>query len=154
MRPHFKHLRSKSFQWYNKLFNPMSFDPYNRFLKIWKCTGTPIPKVGAHLGVWRFIPSHFLALPWAWNVTPALPSWPAPSQALALVVSPKLGLQHKITSLKFETHMFMFFCVWFPQLTLQLYNSWTHNHGFKCLCFECLHLSIRCYFTKRLFLTH
>jgi hypothetical protein len=54
---------------------------------------TPTPKVGAHLGVWRFIPSHFLTLLGAWNVIPGLHSWSAPSQALALVASPRLGLQ-------------------------------------------------------------
>jgi len=30
-----------------------------------------------------------------WNVTPGLHSWPAPLQALALVVSPKLGLRQQ-----------------------------------------------------------
>ncbi len=29
----------------------MGFDPNNRSLKIQESTGTPIPKVGAHLGV-------------------------------------------------------------------------------------------------------
>jgi hypothetical protein len=38
----------------------MSFDPCNRPLKIWKSIGTITPKVGAHLGVWGFIPSTFL----------------------------------------------------------------------------------------------
>jgi hypothetical protein len=47
----------------------MSFDPYNHSLKIQEFTGTLIPKVGVHLGVWGFIPSHFLALPKTWNVT-------------------------------------------------------------------------------------
>jgi hypothetical protein len=42
---------SRAFQWYKKLFNLMSFDPYNRLLKIQKSIGTPTPKVGAHLGV-------------------------------------------------------------------------------------------------------
>jgi hypothetical protein len=41
----------------------MSFDPYNRYLKIRKAIGTPIPKVGTHLGMWGFIPSHSPALP-------------------------------------------------------------------------------------------
>jgi hypothetical protein len=58
------------FQWYKELFNPMSFDPYNHPLKIRKSIGTPIPKVGAHLGVWGFIPLHSLALMGAWNVIP------------------------------------------------------------------------------------
>ncbi len=48
------------FQWCKKLFNPMNFDPCNRLLKIRKSIRTPIPKVGAHLGVWGFIPSIFL----------------------------------------------------------------------------------------------
>jgi hypothetical protein len=82
----------KDFQWYKELFNPMSFDPYNCSFKIRESTGIPTPKVGAHLGMWKFIPSHSLALLGAWNMTLGLPSWPAPLQALALVVSPRLGL--------------------------------------------------------------
>jgi hypothetical protein len=50
----------------------MTFDPYNRPLKIQESIGTLTPKVGAHLGVWGFIPSHFLALPGAGNVIPGL----------------------------------------------------------------------------------
>jgi hypothetical protein len=50
----------------------MSCDPYICFLKIQKSIGTPTLKVGAHLGVWRFIPSHSLALSGAWNMTPGL----------------------------------------------------------------------------------
>ncbi len=60
----------------------MSFDSCNSPLKIWESIGSPIPKVGAHLGVWRFIPSHFPILPGAWNVTLGLHSWLAPLQAL------------------------------------------------------------------------
>jgi hypothetical protein len=37
----------------------MNFDPCNCLLKVLECIGTPIPKVGAHLGVCEFIPSHF-----------------------------------------------------------------------------------------------
>jgi hypothetical protein len=62
----------RSFQWYKELLIPMNFDPCNRLLKIWKSIGTPIPKVRPHLGVWGFIPSHSLAFPRAWNVTPGL----------------------------------------------------------------------------------
>jgi hypothetical protein len=47
----------------------MSFDPYNRPLQIWESIGIQIPKMRAHLGVWGFIPSHFLALSGARNVT-------------------------------------------------------------------------------------
>jgi hypothetical protein len=84
----------RSFQWYKKLFNPMGFDLCNRSLKIWESIGTPTPKVGTHLGVWGFIPSHSHTLPGAWNVTLGLPSWPAPLQALALIASPRLRLRH------------------------------------------------------------
>ncbi len=40
----------------------MSFDPYNCFLKIQESIGILTPNVGAHLGVWGFIPLHFLTL--------------------------------------------------------------------------------------------
>jgi hypothetical protein len=60
---------SRTFHWYKELFNPMSFDTYNRPLKIRKSTWTPTPNVGIHLGVWKFIPSHFPTLPGTWNMT-------------------------------------------------------------------------------------
>jgi len=50
----------RHFHWYKEVFNPMNFDLYNRPLKIHESIGTPIPKIEAHLGVWRFIPSHYL----------------------------------------------------------------------------------------------
>ncbi len=53
----------KAFQWYNELFNPMGYDPCNCFLKIRESIGTLTPKVGTHLGVWRFIPSHSPTFP-------------------------------------------------------------------------------------------
>ncbi len=40
----------------------MGFDPCNCSLKIQEFIGTPTPKVGAHLGVWGFIPSQCDAL--------------------------------------------------------------------------------------------
>jgi len=86
----------RAFQWYKELFNLMNFDLYNRPLKIWESIGTLTPKLGVHLGVWGFIPSHSLALPKAWNLTPRLHFWPALSQALALVRSPRLGLWHPL----------------------------------------------------------
>jgi hypothetical protein len=72
---------SINFQWYKEFFNQMGFDPLQS------------PKMGVHLGVWGFIPSHSFALPWAWDVTSRLSSWPTTLQALALVMSPRLGLQ-------------------------------------------------------------
>jgi hypothetical protein len=83
----------RNFQWYKGCLNPMSFGPCNRSLKIQESIWIPTPKVGAHLGVWGFIPSHSPTLPGAWDVTPTFPSWPAALQALALVVSPRLGLR-------------------------------------------------------------
>jgi hypothetical protein len=83
----------RAFQWYNGRFNPMGFDPYNCSLKIWESIGIPTPKVGVQLRVWGFIPSHFPTLLRAWDVTPKLPSWPAPLQTFALVASLRLGLQ-------------------------------------------------------------
>jgi len=50
----------RAFQWYNELFNSMSFNPCNCSLKIWEFIVTPIPKVEAHLGVCGFISSHLL----------------------------------------------------------------------------------------------
>jgi hypothetical protein len=79
----------RAFQWYKEIFNPISFDSYNRPLKIWDSIGTPTPKLGVHLGVCEFIPSHSPTLLGAWNVTPR----PTPLQALTLVASPRLGLQ-------------------------------------------------------------
>ncbi len=73
------------FQWYKELFNPMSFDPCNRPLKIWESIKISTPKLGIHLGMWRFIPSHSPTFPGTWNVIPRLHSWLAPSQTLALV---------------------------------------------------------------------
>jgi len=53
----------RAFQGYKKLFNPMGFDSCNYFLKNWESIKTPTPKVGTHLGLWKFIPSHSLTLP-------------------------------------------------------------------------------------------
>jgi hypothetical protein len=63
----------RTFQCYKELFQPWSFDPWNRLLKIQECIGIPTPKVELPLGVWGFTPSHFLALPGAFGVTPGLP---------------------------------------------------------------------------------
>jgi hypothetical protein len=82
----------KSFQWYNELFNPMGFDPYNRSLKIRESIGNLIPKVGVHLRVWGFIPSHSPTFLRARDVTLKLPSWLAPLQTLTLVTNLRIGL--------------------------------------------------------------
>jgi len=82
----------------------MGFDPYNHFLKIQKSIETPSCKMRTHLGVWRFISSHSPTLLEAWNVIPRLHSWPTPSQAFALVISPKLGSRHLPTSYDSPTY--------------------------------------------------
>jgi hypothetical protein len=62
----------RDFQWYKERLNSMNFNPCNHPLKVWKSIGTPTPKMGVHLEVWGFIPSHSFAFPGAWNVTPRL----------------------------------------------------------------------------------
>jgi len=53
---------SINFEWYKKIFNPLSFDPCNYFLNIWEFTRTTTPKVETPLEMWGFIPSHFFSL--------------------------------------------------------------------------------------------
>jgi len=84
----------RAFQWYKELHKPLSFDPSNWSLKFRESTGTPSPKVGVALGVWRLIPSHSPTLPGVSNMTPGLPLGPHPCNLFALVASPKLGLRH------------------------------------------------------------
>jgi hypothetical protein len=55
---------SRAFQWYNKISNKIGFDPWNFSLKIWDSIKTPTPQMGAHLGVWGFIPHTF---PHSWE---------------------------------------------------------------------------------------
>jgi hypothetical protein len=97
----------------------MGFDLCDCSLKIWESIETPTPKMGIHLGVWGFIPSHSPTLLRAWIVTPRFPFWPTYLQALALVASPRLGLWHimfievAIIFLKLQTlvasHVIMFY---------------------------------------------
>jgi hypothetical protein len=60
----------RTFQWYKEFSNPMGFDLCNRSLKIQVSIKILTPKVEAHLGVWRFIPSHSPTFLRAWNVIP------------------------------------------------------------------------------------
>jgi hypothetical protein len=81
----------RAFQWYNKRFKPLSFDPCNRPLKIQESTKTPTPKVEPLGGVrvHSLTPSH---TPGSMLCDSWLPSWPVTLQTLALVASPRLGL--------------------------------------------------------------
>jgi hypothetical protein len=94
MQAHFRHYVRRALQKYNEIFNRLIYDPCNCPLKIGESIGTPTPKVRVHLGVWMFIPSHSPKFLGASNVTFGFHSWLAPLQALALVVSLRLGLQH------------------------------------------------------------
>ncbi len=54
----------KAFQWCRELFDQIGFDPWNCSLKIWESIGTPTPKMGAHLGVYRGSFPHILLHSW------------------------------------------------------------------------------------------
>jgi len=83
----------RAFHRYEEIFKPLSFDPCNRPLKIRESTRTLTPKVEFPWGVRvdSLTPSH---TPGSMLCDSRLPSWPATLQTLALVMSPKLGLQH------------------------------------------------------------
>ncbi len=93
MWAHFRHLCSKSFSWCKKLFNPLSFDPCNCFLKIWESTRTPNSESGSSLGSVRV---HSLTL----SYTPesmrrdSRVSLLAHNLASPCLSRPRLGLQH------------------------------------------------------------
>jgi hypothetical protein len=120
----------RNFQWYKELFNPINFDPWNLPLKIRESMGTPIPKMRAHLGVCGFILLHSPTLPWAWNVTLGLHSWPTPFQAFALVASPRLGLWHKRFFL--FNHYRFFLCVILLNHCQFSSCATLHNHYRSC----------------------
>jgi len=70
----------------------MSFDPFNRPLKIQESIGTPTPKVGVHLGV---VGVHSLTLSCTLGSKKCdshAHFGPAPLQTFALVANPRLGL--------------------------------------------------------------
>ncbi len=74
----------------------MDFESCNRFLKIQESIGTPTPKMGVHLWVWRFN-SHILSYfqPFRSMKCDSRTSLlVVPLQAFTLVVSPRLGLRH------------------------------------------------------------
>jgi hypothetical protein len=85
----------RAFQWYNERLKTLRFDPYNRPLNIQESTGTPTPKVEPLGGVrvHSLTPSH---TPGSMLCDSRLPSWPTTLQTLALVTSPRLGLQQKL----------------------------------------------------------
>jgi hypothetical protein len=95
MRAHFRHLNSKIFSMIQGTLQSNEFWPLQSLSEnLGLQFEIPTLKVGTHLGVEKFIPSHSPTFLGVWNVSPALHSWPAPSQAFVLVASPKLGLWH------------------------------------------------------------
>ncbi len=106
----------RAFQWYKKLFDPMGFNPCNFSMKIRESIKTPIPKMGAHLGMWMFIPSHSPTLSGAWNVTPGLHSWPAS------FASPYFGREPKV---RVTTNLLFSLCrfVWIIDSLVTHFNS-------------------------------
>jgi hypothetical protein len=71
----------------------MSFDPYNRVLKIRESIWDSNSQHGSSLGSVSVHPLTFFALPGACEVTPGSPFWLATFQPFALVASLRLGLQ-------------------------------------------------------------
>jgi hypothetical protein len=65
----------RDFQWQKELPNLMGFDPCNHSLKIWESIEILTPKMGAHLGVWAFILSHFPILSSSWEHEMWLPGF-------------------------------------------------------------------------------
>jgi hypothetical protein len=54
----------QAFQWCKEILNPMNFDLWNYSMKIQDSIGAPTPKVGVHLGMCVFIPSHIPSHSW------------------------------------------------------------------------------------------
>ncbi len=79
----------RAFQWYKERHKPLSFELWNRSLKFRESTGTPSPKMGVALGVWRFILSHFFTLPGVCDVIPGLPLGLQPCNPFFLGCKPK-----------------------------------------------------------------
>jgi hypothetical protein len=72
----------------------MSFDPWNRVLKIWESIWDSNSYNGSSL---RSVKVHSLTLfplPGTCDVTPRSPSWPTTLQPLTSIVRPRLGLWH------------------------------------------------------------
>ncbi len=117
-KPIFDIYTSIAFQWYKQCFNARCFDPWNQTQKFWESRRTPSPHFEnvrvilplfqsrvatrdsnsqhwSSLGSVRVHALTLFALPGIGDATPGSLSWPAHLQPLALVVSPRSGLQQK-----------------------------------------------------------
>jgi hypothetical protein len=100
MGAHFKHLCFNSFS--NDIKNFLNRWVLTLAIALWRFGspfGIPTPTMGVHLRVWGFIPSHSLHYLHSrehvmWLLS--LPIGPQPCNPLALVASPRLGLQHHL----------------------------------------------------------
>jgi hypothetical protein len=82
---------SKTFQWHKEVFNPMNFDSFSKYSKVF---WIPSPKMRAHLGVCGFIPSHSFAFLVVWMWLPGFTLSCHLSMPLALIVRSKLKSWH------------------------------------------------------------
>ncbi len=80
---------SIDFQWYKELFETMSFDPYNRALKIWESISDSNSQHGSSFGSVRVHSLTLFALPGTCEVTPRSLSWPATLRPPCLGCEPK-----------------------------------------------------------------
>ncbi len=113
MQAHFNIYVPRAFQQYKELLNLMNFDPCNCSLKIRESIRTPIPQNGSSFESVRV---HSTTL----SYTPRLPFWPAPLQALALVMSPRIGLRQ--FSIRQTTQVGR----WYPFVSM---DKWTNVSG-------------------------
>jgi hypothetical protein len=112
----------RDFQWYNKLFNPMSFDLCNRPLKIRKCIGTLTPKLWECEG--SFL--HISYIPRSMKCDLRI-SLLAPTFA-------NLRLSHKPKT-KTTTRKMKIYKRWFIPLILHMHNDWKW-HGMSKIGIE------------------
>ncbi len=90
---------SGAFQWYKEFFEPMGFDPCNYALMIGESIWDSNSQHGSSFRSVRVHSLTLFALPGAHEMTCGSPSWLVTLQPLALVVNPRLGLQHKFPKL-------------------------------------------------------
>jgi hypothetical protein len=76
----------------------MGFDSCNRAMKIQESIWDSNSQHGSSFGSVRVHSLTLFALPGVCDVTPKSFSWPVTLQPLALVMSPRLGLQHTTTN--------------------------------------------------------
>jgi hypothetical protein len=100
MQARFRHLRSKSFQWYNECYKPLSFGPWNYSLKFQESIWDSNSHHGSSLGSVRVDSLTLFALPRACDMIPGSPIWLATLQPLVLVASPRLGLRQSESSFR------------------------------------------------------